>query len=179
MSNTSTLGADRSKILTVNKLVILAMLIALEIIFARFLSFSVWNLRIGLSFLPIVLAAMLYGPVEAGIVGAVSDFLGAIVFPTSGAYFPGFTLTAAVLGVLFGLFLRKKQNWLTILLAVLSTQLICTLLLNTFWISTVYGADFGATFYTRLTTQTVIMAPVQFILIFLLKEPLNRVRRFA
>ncbi len=179
MSNTSTMGADRSKLITVNKLVIMAMLIALQIVFARFLSFSVWNLRIGLSFIPIVMAAMLYGPIEAALVAGVSDFLGAILFPTSGAYFPGFTATAVVLGLIFGLFLRKKQTWYTILVSVLVSQLVCTLLLNTYWIATVYGAPFWATFYTRLTTQVVIMAPVQFVVMMLLKEPLRRVRKYA
>ena len=38
----------------------LALLTALEIVLSRFLSFSVWNVKIGFSFVPIAVAAMLY-----------------------------------------------------------------------------------------------------------------------
>ena len=86
----------------------LALLTALEIVLSRFLSINAWNTKIGFSFVPIVAAAILYGPAAAGIVGALGDFIGAILFPI-GAYFPGFTLTAFLTGCVFGLFLHRKE----------------------------------------------------------------------
>lgn len=47
----------KSKKLTTRTLLIMASLIALTIILSRFLSFSVWNMKIGLDFIPIAVAA--------------------------------------------------------------------------------------------------------------------------
>ena len=74
-------------------IITLGILIAAEIILNRFFSVNTWNLKIGFSFVPVVLAAILYGPLSGGIVGGLGDFLGAILFPV-GPYFPGFTITA-------------------------------------------------------------------------------------
>ena len=49
----------------------LALLTALEIVLSRFLSINAWNIKIGFSFVPIVVAALLFGPLEAGIVAAL------------------------------------------------------------------------------------------------------------
>ena len=64
----------------------LAMMTALEIVLSRFLSINAWNLKIGFSFVPVVAAAMMFGPISAVIVAALGDFLGAILFP-SGPFF--------------------------------------------------------------------------------------------
>ena len=39
---------------------------AMEIILARFLSLHTWNLKIGLSFLPVAAAALIGGPLAGG-----------------------------------------------------------------------------------------------------------------
>ena len=106
----------------------LALLTAVEVVLSRFLSISTWNIKIGFSFIPIVVAAILYGPIEAGVVGALSDFLGAILFPI-GAYFPGFTLTAFLTGCVYGLFLHRRQGWPQILASVAVNQFILSLFL--------------------------------------------------
>ena len=54
--------------MNVKKLTTLAMLTAIEIVLSRFLSINAWNIKIGFSFVPIVVAAILYGPIAAGIV---------------------------------------------------------------------------------------------------------------
>ena len=98
---------NRKKKIDVKSIALMGLLIALEIILSRFLSIAAWNLKIGFSFIPVVIAAILLGPVEAALVGAIADFLGAVLFPI-GAYFPGFTLTQFIVGLVFGLLLYKK-----------------------------------------------------------------------
>ena len=141
----------------------MALLIALEIILSRFLSLSAWNIKIGFSFVPVVIAAILLGPVYAGIVGALADFVGAVLFPI-GAYFPGFTLTAFLTGMVYGLFLYKRQSLPRILGAVAVNQFILSLLLNTLWISVLYGSPFGPLLVTRLV-QSAILTVVQIVVI--------------
>lgn len=155
----------------VHALALMAILVASEIVLSRFLSFSVWNMKIGFAFLPVVIAAMTLGPVRAGIVGGVADFLGAVLFPI-GAYFPGFTLTAFLTGLVFGVFLYKGASFVRILGAVGVQQLVLGLLLNTFWISVLYGSPFGPLFVTRLT-QCAVMIPVELIVIGVLNRALG------
>lgn len=144
-------------------LTVIAMLTAIEIVLSRFLSISAWNIKIGFSFIPVVLAAILYGPLAAGAVGALGDFLGAILFPI-GPYFPGFTLTAFLTGLVFGFFLHKKNSILNTAAAVGINQFILSLFLNTYWISVLYGSPYSALLATRVF-QSLLLSVVQFAVI--------------
>lgn len=146
----------------------LAVLVALEIILSRFCSFHTWNLKIGFSFVPVVVAAMVFGAWQAGLVAAIGDVTGAVLFPV-GAYFPGFTVTALFNGVVFGLFLRRKVNMLRIVCSVLIVQVIGSLFVNTYWISVLYGTTYWPMFGTRLY-QAAGMAVVQVVTIGVVKD---------
>jgi len=152
----------------------MALLTALEIVLSRFLSISAWNTKIGFAFVPVALAAMLLGPLYAGLVGALADFVGAILFPV-GAYFPGFTLTAFLMGACYGLFLYKKQSFPRILGAVAVHQLVLSLLLNTLWISILYGSPFYPLLLSRLP-QCAILGAVQLAVIPLLAKLLPQLK---
>lgn len=168
----------KKPVITTKKLAVLAVLIAMNIILARFLSIQAWNVRIGFTFVTIAAAAALYGPFEAAVVAGVGDFLGAILFP-SGAYFPGFTLTAVLTGLVYGCFFRKKMNLPRVFLAVGIVQFGLGMILNTFWISIVYGSSFTALLPVR-ATQAIILFIVQSIMISALEEILfKRVKMLA
>ena len=154
-------------------LVMLALLTALNLVLGRPpLSFMIWSNKIGFGFVPVFMAAWLYGPLAAGIVGALGDFLGAVLFPV-GPYFPGFTATAFVSGVLFGLLLHKKQTVPRIAAATLINQLVLSLVVNTLWISLLYGSSFGGLLVSRLV-QCAIMLVLEFAVMFFLRRGLNR-----
>lgn len=146
--------------MSVKSISIIGILVAMEIILARF-SIHTWNLKIGFSFIPVVVAAIFYGPVTAGLVGAIGDIMGYILFPV-GAYFPGFTLTAFVTGMIFGFFLRKSQSVLNVVLAVLCVQIFVSQFMITYWISFLYGSPYWALFATRIY-QTAAMIAVEII----------------
>lgn len=147
---------------------LMGFLIATEIVLSRFASISAWNIKIGFGFVPIVVAAMLLGPVKAGIIAAVSDFLGAVLFPI-GAYFPGFTFTALCMAVIYGILLYNKETFLRIVVAVGINQLILSLFLNTLWISVLYDSPYWSIFMTRII-QTMILIPVQILVINLISK---------
>lgn len=161
----------KSKI-TTQLIVMLGLLTAMEIVLSRFCSISTWNLKIGFSFVPVAIAATMYGPLAGGTVAALGDFLGATLFPI-GPYFPGFTLTAFFTGAVLGLFLYKKQTASRILGAVAVNQLVLSLFLNTLWISVLYGSPYGPLFVTRIV-QCAILIPVQFLVIGLMTRVLGR-----
>ena len=149
-------------------LVMLAMLTALEIVLERFCSFQAWNLRVGFSFTALALAGMLFGPAAAGGVGAAGDLIGMLLFP-NGTFFPGFTLTAVLKGLVYGFFLHRSQKAGRIIGAVLVVELILSQCLQTLWLSVLYGSPYGAIFVTRLT-QTAVMIPVQLLVLFALSK---------
>ncbi|MBR5269056.1 MAG: folate family ECF transporter S component [Anaerotignum sp.] len=151
-----------------HRIVLMAMLAAIQIVLSRFLSINLWNLKIGFAFVPIALAGMLLGPMGAGLTGMVADLIGATLFP-SGAFFPGFTLTAFITAFGYGFFLQKKQNMPNILAAVLFSEIVGTLLLNTKWLSILYGTPFLPIFITRVG-QAVGMGIVEVIVIRLLAK---------
>ena len=159
---------------SIKNLTLASLLIALEVVLSRFLSISAWNTKIGFAFVPVVLAALLLGPLWAGIVGALADFLGALLFPI-GAYFPGFTLTAFLMGLCYGLLLYKKQDFWRIAMAVAVHQLVLSLLLNTLWISLLYGSPYYPLLISRLP-QCAILAAVQLALIPVLVRLLPRLK---
>lgn len=156
---------------TTKTITTLAILTAMEIILSRFLSINAWNIKIGFSFVPIVIAAMLLGPVEAGIVGALGDFVGALLFPI-GPYFPGFTLTAFLTGITFGIFLHRARTWPRIIGAVAVNQLLLSLMLNTLWISILYGSPFAPLVITRLP-QCAVLTAFQIIIIHIIDKAIS------
>ena len=166
---------SEKKMSRTHRLVLMAMLAAIQIVLSRFLSINLWNLKIGFSFVPIALAGMLLGPVGAGLTGMVADIIGATLFP-SGTFFPGFTLTAFITAFGYGFFLHKKQDMPHILAAVLFSEIVGTILLNTLWISILYGTPFIAVMIPRVG-QAVGMAVVEVIVIKLLAKYVPQLKK--
>ena len=146
------------------KLAVSALLLAADVILTRILAFNTPLMKIGLGFAAVALSAMLYGPAWAALTAALGDLVGALLFPT-GAYFPGFTATAALTGLIFGLFLyRREKSWLRAFLAALCNCLLVTLLLNTLMIAVFFrsspaelaGADFAR--FMELTSLKALLA---------------------
>ncbi len=146
------------------RLLVMALLIAIEIILTRFLSINTPIIRIGFGFLPVAMVAILYGPWFAGAAYAIGDVLGALLFPI-GPPFPGFTISALLTGVIFGVFLYKKPvSWKTVLPASLLISLLIDLTLNTYWLSILMGKGFLVLLPTRIL-KAIIMPPIQILLI--------------
>lgn len=84
-----------------------ALLIALHTVLAVFVSIQVTeSLRISISFIANVVIGALYGPVMGLVCGAIGDVVQFIIKPT-GPYFPGWTLSAALACLIYGIFFYK------------------------------------------------------------------------
>ena len=167
------------------QLTVSALLIALDVVFTRVLAINTPLMKIGLGFTAVALSAMLYGPFWAALTAALGDLIGALLFPT-GAYFPGFTVTAALTGLIFGLYLyRREKGWLRAFLAALTNCFFITLILNTLMIAVFFrsspaelaGADWARfleltnfktlwaarvpQFFIMTAVQTVVLAALQ------------------
>ncbi len=132
-------------------------MIALEIVLSRFLAISTSYFKISLAFLPVVLAGMLYGPWWGGAAAAAADLIGALLFPI-GPYFPGFTLTAFLRGMTYGLFFYRRNFRMSRVNA--AVAIVCILLqfgADTYWLYLIMGSGVAAYIPTRALTNGVLL----------------------
>lgn len=146
------------------ELCIFGVMIALEVVLSRFMSFKSLDMKFSLSFVALVFIARSYGPVKAAFFGALCDFIGAMLFPF-GTYFFGYTATAALRGLIWGLLLYKKQGFRYILAAVIVEQLICSALINSYWISMSINTPYHIILTKRMLTQVLPMMALEIFLL--------------
>lgn len=155
------------------KVAVCALLVALDILLTRVAAINTPVMKIGLGFLAVALASCLYGPWWGAATGALGDFLGSLIFPT-GAYFPGFTVTAALSGVIFGLVLYNKEiNLKRGFLAAFLHVVIVTYLINTAMIAYISQTPYVTLLEIR-AIQGVIMIAVETVCIGVLLPVIER-----
>ena len=152
-----------SKIL---KLTTAALLLAISVILTFFEIPLTQFLEIRFTMLPLAAAGMLLGPIYGCLIGALSDIIGFIVRPT-GPYFPGFTLTTALIGLICGLLLYKKHDIVRIIIACVIVGMAINLLLQTEWLSLLYGTPFIVLLAARVVKE-LIMLPIHIVLVTLI-----------
>jgi ECF transporter S component (folate family) len=90
------------KVFSIQNLVMMAALIAMQIILARYLSIQASDtLRISFESIPVILAGMWLGPIPGAIVAVIADFLGTIL-SGYGTWFPPLVLGPLSVGILSG-----------------------------------------------------------------------------
>ena len=88
--------------------------------------------------------------------GAAADIVKYLVRPT-GAFFPGFTISGALSGVIYGVILYKKPLSIKrIALANGLVMIFVNICLNTYWLTLLYGQAFMAILPARVIKQIVL-----------------------
>ena len=160
------------KKLSTKQITLVALFSTLMVILTQFFSiyipfFGINGSRIGFGHIPLLLSGFLLGPLAGAATGAIGDIIGGIIFPTGGAYFPGFTLSAIVVGLIPGLLKkiagkRILKPWMVIA-TVLITEIISSVFMNTLWISMMSGTPFWASFAARAPLSAVKAAVYGFL----------------
>ena len=93
---------------SVFSLTAIGMLLALRIILGIFANSTMAlfgnMVKISLNFLPIAIAAAMFGPICAALIGGLGDVLSFFLNSAGGTYFPGFTLNGIITGLILGYF---------------------------------------------------------------------------
>lgn len=140
--------SNREKIFYI---VMTAFLIALYVIFDKCLTVLVSPIlkTVSINFLPVIVAAMLLGPVSSAAVFCVGDVIGSTLFPTGGAPFYMLWVTYFLMGFVYGLFMycpfvnkgiygkdKRIINIayfvLMVLIAIVINKLVISLFVNTY-----------------------------------------------
>lgn len=175
--------------LSVQRIAYAAILIAIEIVLNRFCSINTAGWKIGFSFLPIAAAANLFGPIYAGAIYAASDIIGATLFPI-GTYHPGFTVCAALMGIVYGLFLyvpdenergllihwKKLRLFPNVAVPALINSVLLGLVVNTWWVSMLYGSKTYLGWFLYRLPEYAVMIPMNLIFVPLVLELCRRIR---
>lgn len=160
----------------IKKTVLSSLLLALLIILSRFISIKTQVLVISISFVPIMMAAIWLGPKYSLGISALGDFIGAILFPF-GSYFPGFTISAAITGFIYGIFLKrdyeKEINNKKFLINLILSSVLCLIIdgifLKSLWLNILYGEAFLVLVSSRAIAE-LIKIPIQVTTIFALDK---------
>ena len=142
------------------KLVLAALFVALDLLFTRV--FCVYLMggaeRVSLQTLASAVCGWALGPWWGAGVAAAADLLGSAVGTSGLSFFPGFTLTAALRGLTYGLLLyRKPVTFPRCLAASAAVSILWGLLLNAVWLSFYMGKNFWA--------WTVAKGPLKLLLV--------------
>ena len=182
-------------------LVLCAMMAALSIVLSYTTSFYITpEIKIGFSGLPNRLVDFMFGPVVGCIFGGLMDVIKFFIKP-DGAFFPGYTLTAMVGGLIYGIFyyrlqikqppLTEETGWpkvkawilanitsiLLIFIANVLVKCICNIGLNTLWSSMFTGKAWIALLPTRVL-KNLIQIPTDTILHFVLLKLFCQLKRY-
>ncbi len=121
----------------------------------------------------------IYGPKYSAIIAGLGDLIGALLFPF-GPYFPGFTISSALMGLVYGIFLYKKpgeerKDFKFIIQLTISSIIVLgaiKILLEAAFLNVLYGKAYFAVIASRFVTEA-IMLPIQVITIFILEKALR------
>jgi ECF transporter S component (folate family) len=156
-----------------------SLLLALGIILNMYATVRVSDaLKVSTSFIALASIGLLFGPVPAMISGGVLDVV-SFLFKPDGPFFPGFTVSSILSGLLYGLLLyRRGTRSLYILapLAKLLVNLLINLVLNTYWITILYGRGFLAILPARVL-KNLVAWPVESIILVLIAVFLTENRK--
>ncbi len=161
------------------KIILTAILIAMNVVLERLLlRYQVWNTDISFGFVVVCFAAAFLGAPYAVAVAGFGDLIGSLLFPF-GAYSPGFTATNCIYALIIAEFIYKKATPLNCILGVITTKIVCSLLLNTLWISILYRGGIDAFFIVLVTRilQAVLMSIIEISTLLLLFSNKSKIRQ--
>ena len=161
------------------KIILTAVLIAMQIILSRFLSIKTPILKVSFAFIPSILCAIWLGVKWTVLLNVLGDIIGATLFPT-GAFFIGYTISTAISGLIYGVLLYKKQDnsftdkqfIIRLIISVILVTCISNIGLNTLWISITTGKAFIVLLGTRIIKE-LIMIPIQIVVILFIEKNLR------
>lgn len=152
-----------------------AMLLTMSVVISFTASVRVTEtIKIGLGYLITALLGMLYGPFTAALAAGAGDLIKYLLKP-DGAYFFGFTLTAMLGGVVYGVFFYREKCTIPRAIASKATvSLLLNCLLNTVWVSWLYGMPFLGALGPRVI-KNLMALPFEIVLLYIVLNGMNKV----
>lgn len=149
-------------------LAVCGLLLALRILIGYFSNLTLAitpDIKIGFSFLPVAIAAILCGPVAAGAIGALGDVISFLLVPMGG-YFPGWTINGLLVGLIYGFLLYETKRFLpALIISEILSGIFVEIILGSLWLYIQFGKGFWLMAGTR-GLKTLVAVPIEIILIY-------------
>lgn len=163
MSAIKKLKDSFSEMKNIHSLTAVAMLLALRVVLGMFanatLPFFGNNVKLSGAFLPIAVAGSMFGPVAGAVVGAFGDIISFIIVPTGGPYFPGFTISGLLTGLIYGFaFYKNKVTVPRTIIAWVVNMILVETFLAAFWLYILQGASSSGVYLTILGARFISVA---------------------
>ncbi len=171
--------ASLSEMKKLKVLTVCGMMCALALVLNMTTTFNIGPyIRIGVSGIPAQIVDYLFGPVAGGIFGGVLDVVKYFLRP-DGNFFPGFTISGIVGGVLYGLVLYGHRPTVPRILAAQAlVKTVVNIGLNSIWLHMLYGQALVVLLPSRCVSN-LVMLPIDTALLYLmlriLDGPMKRV----
>lgn len=163
MSAIKKLKDSFSEMKNIHSLTAVAMLLALRVVLGMFanatLPFFGNNVKLSGAFLPIAVAGSMFGPVAGAVVGAFGDIISFIIVPTGSPYFPGFTISGLLTGLIYGFaFYKNKVTVPRTIIAWAVNMILVETFLAAFWLYVLQGASSSGVYLTILGARFISVA---------------------
>lgn len=168
--------AQLANLCKVQNLCICGFLIALYVVLS-FCNIPISNtLEIRIGFLAFIAGGMVGGPVMGFTVGFLGDVLNCLVrgFP----YFPGFSVSYALVGALCGLILYRSRLTKMRAVGCALVEYVISITLTSTWLYLMYGTPIQVLFTTRLIKCTLNFF-VNIVIIYIFLEAFQKIIRVA
>lgn len=179
MSIYTKIARSAKQLRSTRALTMASMLVALHVALSSVRVMITPELRLGIGFVTQAAVGMMFGPVMAMLTGVAGDLVSHICFP-SGGFFPGYTLTALVGGLIYGLLLydRPHIGYMRALLAKGMVSLVCNVVLNTCWLMITSGQALAVLLPMRFL-KNVCLLPLEGLMIYMTASALALVEKRA
>ena len=164
MSPVKSLVNSSKELKNVYSLAAIAMLLALCVVLGILANTTLPTLayvgKIKLMFLPISVAAAVFGPVPAMLVGGLGDVLSWVFAPMGKPFFPGFTVSAMLTGLIFGFaFYGRKVSLPRVIIAWFINAVAVEIFLFAFWFT--FSGMAGDQSYWVIVVERLIMEGIK------------------
>jgi ECF transporter S component (folate family) len=160
----------------VKKIVLGSLLLAILIVVERLVSIQTPILRISFAYVPIILSGILLGPIWSTTIAVLGDLLGMLLFPKS-SFFIGFTMSAALTGLIYGLLLYNTKSNKTFLIRLIISNFLVLLFihvgLTSLWIAITLQKAFWVFAPPRIISAGILF-PIEVSSMYVLKRLLER-----
>lgn len=170
---------------TTRNLTLAAMLVALQVILEKLSVGDPAVLKFSFGFIATALLGYYLGPWIAGWAMVGADLISNTILNSGSLFFPGFTLSAFISGVIAGMFLyQQKISWGRVFIYEFFQILITNVIGTTFWLylMSLSSSSGARTFMALLTVRLpkeVITWPLEAIIVLLILRQLSRLNLFS
>lgn len=126
----------------VRQLVLVSLFISMYVVLSMFNIYLTREIRLSFTFVPVAWSAAAFGPVAGMLTGAFGDVLSWFILKPA-PYHPGLTISGIVSGLIYGLMMYKKPfSLVRTVITSLVYVLVVEVLMNTLWLSQLYGTPY-------------------------------------